>query len=106
METRQRMALVLAGLPRPRAQVDVFEASGTHVARLDLGYDEWKVGLDYDGEVHRDRWRHDLERQERVRDLGWWHRRYTSMHAAAGWHQMIFQVRAALSTAGWRPVPT
>jgi hypothetical protein len=106
METRQRMALVLAGLPRPRAQVDVFEASGTHVARLDLGYDEWKVGLDYDGEVHRDRWRHDLERQERVRDLGWWHRRYTSMHAAAGWHQMIFQVRAALSTAGWRPGPT
>jgi hypothetical protein len=104
METRQRMALVLGGLPRPRAQVDVFEAPGVHVARLDLGYDEWMVGLDYDGKDHRDRWQYDLERQERVRDLGWWHRRYTSMHAAAGWRQMINQVRGALVSAGWRPL--
>jgi hypothetical protein len=104
METRQRMALVQAGLPRPRAQVDLFDEDGTHVARLDHGYDEWKVGLDYDGEVHRDRWRYDLERQERVRDLGWWHRRYTSMHAAAGWRQMVRQVGDALVSAGWRQV--
>lgn len=82
METRQRLALVHAGLPRPRAQVALFDADGLHVARLDLGYDEWRVGVEYDGEVHRDRWRYDLERQERIRDLGWWHRRYTSIHAA------------------------
>jgi hypothetical protein len=105
METKQRMALVQAGLPRPRAQVDVFDEGGQHVARLDHGYDDWKVGLDYDGEVHRDRWRYDLERQERVRDLGWWHRRYTSIHAAAGWRQMVRQVGEALAAAGWRPAP-
>jgi hypothetical protein len=64
METKQRIALVQAGLPRPRAQVDLFDEDGSHVARLDHGYDEWRVGLDYDGEVHRDRWRYDLERQE------------------------------------------
>jgi hypothetical protein len=103
METRQRMALVLAGLPRPRAQVELFDQHGGFVARIDLGYDEWKVGLEYDGDVHRDRWRYDLERQERIRDLGWWHRRYTSIHAAAGWTQMVAQVREALIAAGWRP---
>jgi hypothetical protein len=104
METRQRMGLVLAGLPRPRAQVEISEPSGALVARLDLGYEEWKVGLDYDGEVHGTSWRQDLERQERIRDLGWWHRRYTSMHARDGWTQMVGQVRAALLASGWRPL--
>jgi hypothetical protein len=103
METRQRLALVLNGLPRPRAQVDLFERSGPHIARLDLGYEEWRVGIEYDGEVHRDSWRYDLERQERIRDLGWWHRRYTSIHARDGWLQMVGQVRGALTAAGWHP---
>ncbi|HWA64902.1 MAG TPA: type IV toxin-antitoxin system AbiEi family antitoxin [Mycobacteriales bacterium] len=103
METKQRMALVQAGLPRPRAQVDLFDDDGFRVARLDHGYERWKVGLDYDGEVHRERWRYDLERQERIRDLGWWHRRYTSIHAAADWRQLIRQVGEALVAAGWRP---
>ncbi|HVT22304.1 MAG TPA: hypothetical protein VHC43_11265 [Mycobacteriales bacterium] len=103
MESRQRMALVLAGLPRPRAQVELADSSGHFVARLDHGYDEWKVGLDYDGEVHAEHWRQDLERQERIRDLGWWHRRYTSLEARGGWGQMVAQVRAALRVAGWRP---
>lgn len=103
METRQRMGLVLAGLPRPRAQVELYDGSGAFVARLDHGYDEFKVGVDYDGQVHAERWRYDLERQERIRDLGWWHRRYTSLHARDGWSLMVAQVRAALLAAGWRP---
>ncbi|HWC35222.1 MAG TPA: hypothetical protein VG650_10380 [Mycobacteriales bacterium] len=104
METRQRMALIDAGLPRPRAQVELREPSGGFVARLDHGYEEWRVGIDYDGEVHAEQWRQDLERQERIRDLGWWHRRYTSMHARDGWHLMVTQVKAALLAAGWRPL--
>lgn len=102
METRQRMALILGGLPRPHAQVPVFDGP-ILVAKLDNGYPEWLVGTDYDGEPHRDRWREDLERQERVRDVGWWHRRYTSKHARAGWGQMVTQVGAALLAAGWQP---
>lgn len=104
METRQRMALVLGGLPRPRAQVEVREPSGLFLARLDLGYDKWKVGMDYDGEVHAERWREDLDRQERIRGLGWWHRRYTSLDTADGWTGMVAEVKAALWAAGWRPL--
>lgn len=68
---------------------------GVHVAA--------EVGADYDGEVHGERWRYDLERQERIRDQGWWHRRYTSLHITAGWQQMVRQIGGALVAAGWRP---
>ena len=102
METRQRMRLVLDGLPRPRAQIPVAD-DGLVFAYLDNGYERWRVGTDYDGEPHESRWRYDLERQERIRDQGWWHRRYTSLHITAGWPQMVRQVGGALVAAGWRP---
>jgi len=102
MESRQRMRLVLARLPRPRAQVPVADGNGAVFAYIDNGYDEFRVGADYDGEDHAARWRYDLERQERVRDRGWWHRRYTSLHIQAGWRQMVAQVGGALVAAGWR----
>jgi hypothetical protein len=102
METRQRMRLVLAGLPRPRAQVAVRDDYGHAFAYIDNGYEEWRVGVDYDGEPHRERWRYDLERQERIRDRDWWHRRYTSLVITSGWRQMTDQVGAALLAAGWR----
>lgn len=103
MESRQRMRLVLAGLPRPRAQTPVADERGRVFAYIDNGYDEWRVGADYDGDVHAGSWRRDLERQERIRDQAWWHRRYTSMHITNGWTQMVDQVAAALYAAGWRP---
>jgi hypothetical protein len=104
MESIQRLRLVLAGLPRPRAQVPVRLADCT-VARIDNGYEEWKVGAEYDGEVHEKTWRHDLERQETIRDQDWWHRRHTSLRIGPGWRRMVDQVGAALLTAGWRPAP-
>jgi hypothetical protein len=103
MESRQRMRLVLAGLPRPRAQVPVDDGAGRVFAYIDNGYVEWQVGADYDGAGHAERWVYDLERQERIRDRGWWHRRYTALHIRSGWPQMVRQVGAALVAAGWRP---
>lgn len=103
METRQRMRLVLAGLPRPRAQSPVVDEFGYQFAFIDNGYEQWQVGVDYDGEPHKERWRYDLERSERIRDLGWWHRRYTSLHIAAQWQLMVDQVGNALLARGWRP---
>jgi hypothetical protein len=95
---------MLNRVPRPRAQVTLFDRSGVFVARLDHGYEEWKVGLDYDGEVHAETWQKDLDRQERIRELGWWHRRYTALDARGGWERMVAQVRSALLSAGWRPL--
>lgn len=103
METRQRMRLIFAGLPRPQAQVPVLDSGGEPFAYIDNGYKEWMVGADYDGGDHEKTWKQDLERQERVRDTGWWHRRYTSLHINRGFPQMCRQVRRALEQAGWRP---
>ncbi|HWB68317.1 MAG TPA: type IV toxin-antitoxin system AbiEi family antitoxin [Mycobacteriales bacterium] len=101
-ESRARMRLVLAGLPRPQAQVVVRDEFGVVVARLDLGYEQWRVGIDYDGQPHESSWRYDLERQERIRGLGWWHRRYSSLATTNSWARMIDEVTRALRAAGWR----
>lgn len=101
METRMRLALVAAGLPRPQTQVPV-RADGLPFAYLDLGYETWRVGADYDGEPHQDRWRQDLARQERIRDHGWWHRRFTAWDARSGWWPVTREVGRALLEAGWR----
>lgn len=56
---------VVGGLPRPRAQHEVRDAAGRFVARLDLAYPKWRLGIEYDGDQHRDRaaFRADLTRR-------------------------------------------
>jgi hypothetical protein len=53
MESRLRMLLVLAGLPRPAAQVSIYDQSGRFVGRPDLYYEEQRLGIEYDGASHR-----------------------------------------------------
>lgn len=61
-ETWLRLLLIDAGLPVPRTQVCVTD--GVREVFLDMGYDEFKVGLDYEGS------RHSTERSQYVRDIG------------------------------------
>lgn len=73
-ETVARLALVDAGLPAPRTQVNVFDEWGTFVARLDLAYEGVKVGIEYDGPQH---WtdpavrQRDIDKQFELTALGW-----------------------------------
>jgi hypothetical protein len=62
------------GLPTPVRQHELRDASGTFVARLDLAWPRFRVGLEYDGaRYHTPRHlAHDVAREERVRALGWW----------------------------------
>lgn len=103
MESRQRMRFVLAGLPRPEAQYVLKDRNGLFVARLDHGYEEWKVAPEYDGKDHSATWQLDNRRHQRVEDEGWWHRNYTSLSIQGGWDQMVRQVGNALVERGWRP---
>jgi very-short-patch-repair endonuclease len=45
-ETRTRLVLVDAGLPRPQTQIVVAPW------RIDMGWEEFKVGVEYDGQQH------------------------------------------------------
>lgn len=73
-ETWLRLVLVHAGLPRPQTQIPVCDEFGDVIAYLDMGWDDIKVGVEYDGEQHRkDRGQYswDVRRLERVERHGW-----------------------------------
>jgi len=70
MESRLRMLLVLGGLPRPQAQTRIHDRQGRFVGRLDLYYPEHRLGLEYDGAIHRDRLAEDNRRQNLLLGAG------------------------------------
>jgi acetolactate synthase regulatory subunit len=65
METRLRMLLVGAGLPRPEAQVDLHDERGRFVGRADLFYRAARLAIEYDGGTHR----HSLVEDDRRQNL-------------------------------------
>lgn len=73
-ETRTRLLLVNAGLPRPETQIDVRDVSGRFVARLDMGWPEASVAVEFDGAQHwtdaRQRSR-DIDRIAELEALDW-----------------------------------
>jgi Protein of unknown function (DUF559) len=73
-ETWLRLLLVNAGLPRPQTQIPVRDDFGNAVAYLDMGWEDVKVAVEYDGEQHRtDRRQYtwDVRRLELLERLGW-----------------------------------
>ena len=78
MESRLRMRLVLGGVPRPAAQLDLYDADG-HAGRVDL-YLEGVV-IEYDGRESRllkPVFVHERRRQTRLAELRCEIRRFTS----------------------------
>jgi hypothetical protein len=73
METRCRLTIVNGGMPCPSVQVEVYDNAGRFVARLDMAYEEWKIGIEYEGDHHRERgaFQCDLARVNRLTALGW-----------------------------------
>jgi uncharacterized protein DUF559 len=71
METRIRLALVLAGLPAPAVQYPVEGFGRSH--RLDLAYSDVLLAVEYDGADHLDpdRARRDLAREAVLTRQGW-----------------------------------
>lgn len=73
-ETWLRLLLIRGGSPRPATQIPVTTADGEHVYYLDMGWEDLKVAVEYDGEQHRlDRWQYtrDIRRSEALERLGW-----------------------------------
>ncbi|WAJ44777.1 DUF559 domain-containing protein [Mycobacterium sp. Aquia_216] len=73
-ESWLRIVLIQAGLPRPHTQIPVLDECGNFAAYLDMGWEDVKVAVEYDGEQHRnDRWQYtrDIRRLEALERLGW-----------------------------------
>jgi hypothetical protein len=73
-ESYLRLLIVEAGLPRPQTQIPVLGADGLPVAYLDLGWEDYMVAVEYDGDQHRvDRRQYlkDIRRLEVLERMGW-----------------------------------
>jgi hypothetical protein len=73
-ESYLRLLLIDAGLPRPQTQLPVLGVDGIPVAYLDLGWEEYMVAVEYDGDQHRtDRRQYvkDIRRLEMLEQMGW-----------------------------------
>lgn len=70
-ESWLRLLVIDAGFPRPRTQIGVRHDGFT--AFIDMGWEELKIGLEYDGDLHlsdRNRFVGDLGRHETLSRLG------------------------------------
>ena len=73
-ESLTRMMLLENGFPAPQTQVRVFDARGNVIARLDMGWPEYRVGVDFDGAHHwtdASQRAKDIDRYALLPDLGW-----------------------------------
>lgn len=102
-ETRTRLVLTDAGLRPQRTQIDVYNRFGDHVHRIDMGWPEWKVGVEYDGEQH---WSNpairakDIDQQAELEELGWRTIRVSDQILRYRPHTVVQRTRSALRAAG------
>ena len=96
METRLRLLLVFARLPRPQAQVPLYDGSGQFVGRPDLYYPQQRLALEYDGATHRESLAADNRRQNRLINAGYRLLRFSAADVLCAPHSVLFLVKQAL----------
>jgi hypothetical protein len=74
-ETWLRLLLIRAGYPRPQTQIPLLGPDGYPIYRLDMGWEDKLIAVEYDGDDHREksRWRKDVIRSEYIAHLRWKH---------------------------------
>ncbi|MGW4351002.1 hypothetical protein ACWELJ_02820 [Nocardia sp. NPDC004582] len=104
-ESRLRLLLCRAGLPRPETQIKVSKG-GAVFARLDMGWRRWQVGVEYDGAQHWTDPRRrtlDLARYNDLPALGWTIIRANATLLHTHPHDLVRKITTALHNHGYRP---
>lgn len=70
-ESRLRCHLVLAGMPEPVLNHDVYDESGRFIGCVDLAYPQKRVAIEYQSLLHHSRYAADVERIAALRAAGW-----------------------------------
>jgi len=99
METRLRLLLVLAGLPRPQVQVPLHDDKGHFIGRPDLYYPAQRLALEYDGAIHRDTMTADHRRQNRLINAGYRLLRFTAADVLSNPDSLVLLVAHDLPPA-------
>jgi very-short-patch-repair endonuclease len=103
-ETRTRLLLIAAGFRKPQTQIVVTDEYGEFVGRVDMGWAEWKVGVEYDGPQHWDDPEQHARDIDRLADLaaqGWMIIRVSRDLLRYRPHVFLARVRDAMRAAGW-----
>jgi very-short-patch-repair endonuclease len=81
METRLRMLIVQAGLPKPQVQWAVQDEHTRTAVWLDLAWPDLMIGIEYEGQDHteHDQVLRDVGRYTALVDKGWRIYRYTKL---------------------------
>lgn len=85
-ETWLRLLVVRAGYPRPSTQIPVLSADGRRRYYLDMGWEDIKLALEYDGDHHRHdpvQFAGDIIRSEDLDHLRWRRIRVVKRHEKA-----------------------
>jgi hypothetical protein len=100
-ETWLRLLLIDAGLPTPTTQIPVHQ-NWHLVALLDMGWEKYRVAVEYDGDHHRSdprQWRKDQRRLRKLEEMGWIIIRVIAGDTA---EDIVRRVRDALIRRGYR----
>jgi very-short-patch-repair endonuclease len=105
-ESRLRVRLVLAGLPKPVSQ-HVIEKDGRFVGRVDLAWPELRVAIEYDGAWHSESGQLDLDRARLNRLVttdGWIILHATRRRVREDFAGLVAEARSALRSqrSRWR----
>ena len=102
-ETWLRLLLVDAGLPRPTTQLAVVQSRGKRLRTLDMGWEDFMVGVEYDGDQHRSdraQYAKDVYVKRTLAAFGW---KVTFVIKEDRPDEIVRNVRDALVSRGWRP---
>lgn len=73
-ETRTRLLLIESGFRRPQTQITAYDDRGYPFARVDMGWEDVKVAVEYDGAQHwtdPKRRAHDIDKNVELAETGW-----------------------------------
>jgi len=106
-ESVLRFWLLASDLPDPEVQLPVYDRWGQPVVHADLGYEEWKIALEYEGRQHadRDQFGRDIDRYSLMAADGWLVLRFAARHVGSP-RVPVDRTRRALLSRGWRPQPS
>ncbi|MDT5008936.1 MAG: hypothetical protein QOH57_553 [Mycobacterium sp.] len=102
-ETRLRLLLIDGGFPKPTTQIPVVDERGRLVRWVDMGWEDFLVAAEYDGDQHR------TDRSQYVKDMRVW-----PQLQRLGWivvrvvkedrdRDIVARVRQAMVSRGWTP---
>lgn len=100
-ESWLRLVLIDAGLPKPTTQIPVNDGWRS-VGVLDMGWEDYMVAVEYDGDQHRTNRRQfvkDIDRLAKFQDLGWTVVRVVAEHRP---DDVVNRVYQALTRRGYR----